>query len=444
MKKVLLLLGLLTILSFAGSIKDSRDGKIYKTVKIGEQVWMAENLNYKTDGGICYDYKPENCRSYGRLYPWNVAKDVCPNGWHLPSKKDFEKLLNGKYDSFSETNAGEYNSAAKMFMKRGASYWSSTEDLGDYASYLSFANRNAVLKFGSKLDGYPVRCLSESNEDSDFLQTQTEPSEIGLIKHEKKEVPCVDESKSIISGIMTDSRDGRTYKTVKIGNQVWMAENLDYDMEGSLCYDGEYDNCRKYGRLYYWESIRNACPEGWHVPTLEDFGTLLFVSGKEREDVSFALRSSSWNEGDDSFGFSALPAGGYIQHLDGFRNLGKSTAFWGSIISNNGIDVGFTGVYLGLVNYGVEVYNLADLSAADTVEINEALLSVEWKEKKVKVSRSFALSIRCLQGTLAYSQTVKKTEKKFCSAKNPLCIDKKQFCKNKNYLGFFENCGDEK
>lgn len=77
------------------SFIDERDGKVYKVVKIGRQIWMAENLAYKTTEGCwAYNNNPANVTKYGYLYNWETAKKVCPPGWHLPSKSEFETLIN--------------------------------------------------------------------------------------------------------------------------------------------------------------------------------------------------------------------------------------------------------------------------------------------------------------------------------------------------------------
>jgi uncharacterized protein (TIGR02145 family) len=159
---------------------------------------------------------------------------------------------------------------------------------------------------------------------------------------------------------VTDCRDGQTYRTVTIGTQTWMAQNLNYAVDSSWCYDNNADSCAKYGRLYQWaaamgvdagyndkvfgDSVNHegACPKGWHVPRSSEWVTLEnFVGG---EDIAgTVLKSTSgwigWDDengnGTDNYGFSALPAGVrvhvyHIQDEDNtdFEFLSDFTIFW--------------------------------------------------------------------------------------------------------------------
>lgn len=186
MKKIIALTALLCAGVMAGTLKDSRDGQTYKTVKIGNQVWMAENLNYKTGESKCYDNKESNCKKYGRLYTWEAAKMACPSGWHLPSKEELESLFATVGPSEAEVSrnlrvrswkngadkfgfsalpagVGPYGSDDEMFLDLGVSavFWSSEEDRNDYAYYLSIGDRSVGVGSEKRASVISVRCLQD-------------------------------------------------------------------------------------------------------------------------------------------------------------------------------------------------------------------------------------------------------------------------------------------
>jgi uncharacterized protein (TIGR02145 family) len=141
--------------------------------------------------------------------------------------------------------------------------------------------------------------------------------------------------------LLFDKRDNQIYKTVTIGNQVWMAENLNYETDDSWCYDNDTVNCRIYGRLYTWEAAMNACPDGWHLPTDEEWKELEIFLGMSRKEADkkktrgtnegSRLKSTyGWDNngnGDNTTGFSALP-GGHRDYTGSFYYLGRTTYFW--------------------------------------------------------------------------------------------------------------------
>ncbi|MBO6136703.1 MAG: fibrobacter succinogenes major paralogous domain-containing protein [Fibrobacter sp.] len=142
---------------------------------------------------------------------------------------------------------------------------------------------------------------------------------------------------------MTDSRDGQTYKTVTIGTQTWMAQNLNYKTANSYCYNDDASNCTKYGRLYTWAAATTACPDGWHLPTEEEFETLFTTVGgksiagqKLKSATGWTAYSGITNE--DAFAFSALPAGGRDDDGD-YDDEGIYALFWSSI--ENGSDYAY-------------------------------------------------------------------------------------------------------
>ena len=201
-----------------GEFTDERDDQVYKTVTIGTQTWMAENLNYDP-GNVssmgsyawsgCYGNESSNCTKYGRLYTWEVAMDkagcgygtycnnsnegtqgICPSGWHLPTKEEWQQLVKPMAYSVDDYTTYCYYNGAGVELKTvdGWSYYdysSSTagtnasgfsalpagrrsgdggfDDSGNYAYYpsLNYYSDRADLDHNDKRRAFSVRCLQD-------------------------------------------------------------------------------------------------------------------------------------------------------------------------------------------------------------------------------------------------------------------------------------------
>jgi uncharacterized protein (TIGR02145 family) len=171
-------------------LTDARDGQTYKTIGIGNQVWMAENLNDATSSGSwCYNNNSKYCEQYGRLYNWETAKSVCPAGWHLPSDKDWMileketgmnigdinkdrdqktdigiKLQIGGSSGFNanfggtRTSDGIFHSAVNV-----GSYWSSTSVIDDrvWVRFFFFKEGHVGRSQDFKDGARSVRCIQD-------------------------------------------------------------------------------------------------------------------------------------------------------------------------------------------------------------------------------------------------------------------------------------------
>ena len=179
--------------------------------------------------------------------------------------------------------------------------------------------------------------------------------------------PCKTQTEdNCIYGTLFDDRDGKTYKTVKIGEQWWMAENLNYAdssktaslMGKSWCYNNSIELCNKYGRLYTWaaaidsvklatdidnpldcgfdknctlpDTVYGICPPGWHLPSKDEWISLFNAVGG-KSTAGYVLKSlSGWNNdenGIDGVGFCALPAGNRNPYGSFIYN-GYRAIFW--------------------------------------------------------------------------------------------------------------------
>ncbi|MDR1812727.1 MAG: hypothetical protein LBQ87_07865 [Candidatus Fibromonas sp.] len=157
-----------------------------------------------------------------------------------------------------------------------------------------------------------------------------------------------------------DSRDGKKYRVVKIGNQTWMGENLNYNPGTgiSACYDNEPGYCTKYGRLYDWETAMKTCPPGWHLPNQEEWNTLSSYvesnSGCSRCNAIKLKDTSDWcNNGynTDDYGFSALPGGGNSKSDGHFHSMCNWGYWWSASDYYSYSDYAYTWVMYYGSNY---------------------------------------------------------------------------------------------
>jgi len=164
-----------------GSFEDPRDSIVYKTVTIGQQVWMAENLACKIDSGSwAYDNSQSNIAKYGYLYNWETAKQACPSGWRLPSETDFLTLLDSVGGShtvayqalipngssgFSAQFGGYRNDIGNfLYIGEFAYFWTSSTNGESYALYLGIlcSIKDVYISGDNESYGYSVRCLQDN------------------------------------------------------------------------------------------------------------------------------------------------------------------------------------------------------------------------------------------------------------------------------------------
>jgi uncharacterized protein (TIGR02145 family) len=166
-----------------GKFIDPRDSNEYKIVKINDQIWFAENIRFKPDSGEFWAWEndPSYIKPYGYLYNWETSKDVCPTGWHLPTKEDFEVLIKnvGNGDAkvaFNRlTESGDSGFGLKLYVgtRLGKRNFSDLESVlrsstqynnkksASWAVYYIKENTKFLITSYSNTVGTPVRCIKD-------------------------------------------------------------------------------------------------------------------------------------------------------------------------------------------------------------------------------------------------------------------------------------------
>lgn len=267
----------------------------------------------------------------------------------------------------SSSASAENSEPAALSSVEGQVSSSSTKKLTDSSdSRCEECNDDAISSSGNVESSSSEKLSESSSSSADEVASSSSSVTLAM--------PCKTETEDNCEyGELTDDRDGKTYKTVTIGDQTWMAENLNYAYTGvpynnfgytsdstSWCYDNDPANCTKYGRLYTWSAamdsvgtwttngkgcgynktcsptypVRGVCPEGWHLPDTTEWNTLFSAVGGEYTAGRVLKSQTVWKiyEGiinEDSFGFSALPAG--YRNYDGYYyDEGNYAYFWSS------------------------------------------------------------------------------------------------------------------
>jgi len=453
---------------------DARDGNVYSAVKIGDQCWMAENLNVgsRIDGvdnqsnniiieKYCYNDDTAYCNIYGGLYQWDEimnyqtiesSQGICPCGWHVPADTSWTILsdyLGGNMiagghmkeaglSHWITPNLGATNSSGFTALPAGykklnglsrekgeiSFLWSSTQASVHEAwdIQLGYDNEMANATFDLKTYGFSVRCLKDTiiqlptpayggpdtlsvsgdsialmgntpvygqglwsiiSGNAGYLADSTKPTTMFYGLPSMKYIlvweignNCGNSSDTVIVQFDTnfhncgdplvDTRNWLSYKTVRIGDQCWMAENLnigtridgntassDNGIIEKYCYNNLPSKCNLYGGMYSWNEMmqyvsssgtQGICPNGWHIPTNNEWKVL-----QGTVDTQFDVGDSEWNifdnvgydaglnlvstqgwyvgcKGLDLFGFCALPGGWY--QYGSYYNFGA--CFWTS------------------------------------------------------------------------------------------------------------------
>jgi len=342
----------------AGNNKCGVDGTAdsCKTVEIGGQTWMAENLNLETEESWCYgesaqvfDYKNNNntgmtltnseiqanCSRYGRLYTLSAAKTACQSiGWRLPNRQD--------WDNLAMTAGGSAIAGSKLKARSG---WdisdgntdgNGTDQYGFSALPGGLFSRSVSFSSGSSFNGAGMlgywwidmeRRGSGVNSAevvrmmySNTTRAEEEAMELGHVVS----VRCV-------AGESNNTVGGGSYESVSIGGKKWMTKNLNVNTVESWCYENADSNCVKYGRLYKWEAAKFACHSiGWRLPDTLDWRNLVNATGGTSAAGKALKSTSGWNNnanGTDDYGFSALP-GGERRFNNSFMSSGSNGYWW--------------------------------------------------------------------------------------------------------------------
>ncbi len=374
------------------TLTDERDGRTYKAVKIGTQTWMAEDLAFKYKSATVRTgcaTKTYECGSDSVVYSWSAAMDsaglfsdeglycgdsikcyhplqvrgACPVGWHLPNLNEWKTLFTAT-SAKTWTRLNEFGFAFIYSVYKEPSmkvnpYWTSTEENRSNGETLV-----STINFEKGFEGASI--IFSGTSWHNYLNSVRCVKDVETHKSDYKPTYIIDE------------RNGEFYRTVKIGKQHWMAQNLNLDYEdrkdGACLYNPwpvlasfncVLDNKRfAYGYYFTWSAavdslskyssdgkgcghiadckfdkpIRGVCPKGWHLPDSTEWVELLNFVKKNNggEGSATSLKSTVYWKNDslsnppsDRYRLSIIPSG-WLRLTYGTSGTSGGASFWTS------------------------------------------------------------------------------------------------------------------
>ena len=230
--------------AFATNIVDSRDNHNYKTIPSGKLNWSTNDLSFK-------DASAHMNKGTG-YYPYDSWQKVCPEGSHVPTIAEWDEFKKDRFmgprkvpnvKSFAGKTRGYFdqNDSKKKIKNKDVAYFAIAGAMPQ-AMMLDIKRGNAKQVSLAPTALIAVRCVSERD-----LFAEKNVSEKDMV--------------------LTDQRDGKTYKVEKRGNRLWMTQNLRFSLQSAKqCFLEDTLFCKKHGRFYTYYEAKKACPQGWHLP----------------------------------------------------------------------------------------------------------------------------------------------------------------------------------
>ena len=341
-------------------VTDKRDGHVYDVELLADStLHMIQPINFEVPKkSWCFnDYAP-NCEKYGRLYQWGVNSpsnrscstylpQICPQGWEW-----YEGGTKGFYAGYRSKD-GEFMGFGEVQMYWGLtnpSTMESNHDCDENVYVKEYCKRGSSYCAASYYGNGSTTLFREKATYINCAYGKLKIPDTVSLSKSTYQFPDYDTTKiaqeySGEYGELVDSRDGTTYKTVKIGEQTWMAENLKFAIDSSWCHSRDCEANEHLGRYYAWYRAHNispsdsvewpvqgACPDGWHIPTREEWETLinyvLDITGGH--SLAKALVTTEpWDTlahgGYNTFGFSVKPSG--EAYCSNWRNIDDAMRF---------------------------------------------------------------------------------------------------------------------